>query len=209
MTDEQIEDIMDYLHEYEENPEKVAVISYNGVINIQEALSELLKWREDADKMIRKQKEDNWSIAAACLGLGKSIEEVNAHGSADYVIHDYVIHMAECIAAANELRTFEEGAYFLHFKGGIYQIVAYAEHTENGEKLYIYKCLKPCKGKESSEGKTYARPAEMFVSEVDKEKYPDVPLKWRMTRLPEAVAKEMLEAYNDMMEQQYTNNIKF
>lgn len=56
---------------------------------------------------------------------------------------------------------------YRHFKGDYYLVVDFAYHSESGEKLVIYRSL-------YEEGKLYARPYEMFISKVDKEKYPDV-----------------------------------
>ncbi len=46
----------------------------------------------------------------------------------------------------------------------LYRILAFAQHTENGEKLVIYQALYP-------PYKTCARPYDMFISEVDRQKY--------------------------------------
>ena len=54
----------------------------------------------------------------------------------------------------------------------LYRILAFAQHTENGEKLVIYQALYP-------PYKTCARPYDMFVSEVDRQKYPDIKKKYR------------------------------
>lgn len=58
----------------------------------------------------------------------------------------------------------------------LYEIVGQAEHTESGEQLTIYRPL-------YGEGKLYARPLKMFLSAVDKEKYPGVKQKQRFEKI--------------------------
>ena len=54
----------------------------------------------------------------------------------------------------------------------LYEIVGIAEDTETGTELMIYKALYGTK-------KMYARPLAMFLSPVDREKYPDIRQKYR------------------------------
>lgn len=61
---------------------------------------------------------------------------------------------------------------YRHFKGDYYLVVDVALHSETDEKLVIYRTL-------YGDGKLYARPYDMFMSKVDREKYPDVEQEYR------------------------------
>lgn len=66
---------------------------------------------------------------------------------------------------------------YRHYKGDYYIVEDVARHTETGEELVIYRGL--YNGKKYGQQHLCARPKDMFLSEVDHKKYPDVKQKWR------------------------------
>lgn len=70
----------------------------------------------------------------------------------------------------------QRGKLFRHFKGDLYLLLDIALQTETNETLVIYKAL-------YGNAAVYARPLALFVSEVDREKYPDVAQTYRFELL--------------------------
>lgn len=71
------------------------------------------------------------------------------------------------------------GQIYKHFKGFISVVHDIAKHSETGELLVVYNCFKQYENS-SYLSNIYARPLDMFMSEVDYQKYPEVTQKYRL-----------------------------
>ena len=71
------------------------------------------------------------------------------------------------------------GDIWKHFKGNLYEILECPViHTETREEYVVYRALYGDYG-------VFCRPINMFMSEVDHEKYPDTEQKWRFEKYKE------------------------
>ena len=61
---------------------------------------------------------------------------------------------------------------YKHFKGDYYLVEDVANHSETKEKYVVYRRL-------YGDNSLWIRPIDMFLSEVDHEKYPNVKQKYR------------------------------
>ncbi len=61
---------------------------------------------------------------------------------------------------------------YRHFKGDYYLVEDLANDSETGEEYVIYRKL-------YGDGSLWLRPKGMFLSEVDREKYPDCTQRYR------------------------------
>nr|MDE6421055.1 DUF1653 domain-containing protein [Lachnospiraceae bacterium] len=84
---------------------------------------------------------------------------------------------------------------YRHFKGNCYQILAIAKHAEDATEQVVYQALYP-------PFTIYVRPLSLFMSEVDREKYPSVTQRYRFELISdeEAVPEVRPEALEPVPE---------
>lgn len=70
------------------------------------------------------------------------------------------------------MRKIKINRIYKHFKGNLYIVEDIAIHSETKEQYVIYRSL-------NDNSNLWIRPLKMFMSEVDKEKYPNVTQKYR------------------------------
>lgn len=78
-------------------------------------------------------------------------------------------------------RTLQLGRVYRHFKGDYYLAEALASDSETGRPFVVYRKL-------YGDGSLWLRPLDMFLSPVDKEKYPDAAQEYRfeLVEIPSA-----------------------
>lgn len=74
------------------------------------------------------------------------------------------------------MRTVEKGTTYRHFKGNLYKVIEIAKNTETNEMMVVYQALYGDYG-------IFVRPLNMFLSKVDKEKYPDSNQEYRYEKV--------------------------
>ena len=90
---------------------------------------------------------------------------------------------AQVMHAMNDMNKYERtipkaGEKWMHFKGHVYEIIGFGNHTERMELVVIYQ--------EAGDCTYWVRPLEKFMSKVDHNKYPDEPYKWRFWKVSDA-----------------------
>lgn len=67
------------------------------------------------------------------------------------------------------------GDLYMHFKGHLVEVICVGKHSENETEMVVYRRI--------SDGSIWIRPKDMFLSEVDHDKYPRILQKYRFRKL--------------------------
>ncbi|MBO5171294.1 MAG: DUF1653 domain-containing protein [Oscillospiraceae bacterium] len=70
------------------------------------------------------------------------------------------------------MQTIQIGRIYRHFKGDYYLVEAVAKDSETNADMVIYRKL-------YGDGGLWVRPLSMFLSKVDRDKYPEVSQEYR------------------------------
>ena len=103
----------------------------------------------------------------------------------DRPLGSYHPEQSDCLGG-KMMREFKPGDIVQHFKREmvtepdspqyLYEIISIAKYSETNEDMVVYRAL-------YGDGGIWIRPFEMFMGQVDKEKYPDIKQKFRFEKV--------------------------
>lgn len=84
------------------------------------------------------------------------------------------------------MREIKLNTIYRHFKGDNYLVMDVVIDSETGKDMVLYKGL-------YEDCPTYVRPLDMFLSEVDHDKYPEIEQKYRFEEITIDSVKKVLK----------------
>lgn len=127
---------------------------------------------KDTNNNVHASFQNHYNVSRSLLV--KEVDELLENPNIDLAKLESYFKDDDSTSIANEDRLII-GATYKHFKGKIVRLLNVAKFSEDPTKKFaVYDC---------GENGIYARPLEMFLSEVDHEKYPEVQQKYRFELL--------------------------
>lgn len=122
----------------------------------------------DSDTADNVQTSTNSDLTAGSISTAKETDAES--DKVDKLLSERNLHIGDIVKHFKCETSPEDISKYL------YKIIATASHTETKEKLVIYQAMYPPFA-------TYARPATMFLSKVDTEKYPNISQVYRFEKV--------------------------
>ena len=117
----------------------------------------------------------------SAISIGRKERDVNIEGNEAKASRQAIDTRG--LRAGDIVRNFKREGVSDGSQRYLYRILAFARHTETDEDLVVYEALYPPFG-------TWVRPASLFFSEVNHEKYPQAMARWRFDHAtPEDLAE--------------------
>ena len=114
---------------------------------------------------------DMWPYSSVAHTWLYSDEEGDYYYTPEDQRHYYVMENFEEVFASKFEREVFIDCIYKHFKGTRVKVLHFAMNTETEETMVVYEHLE--------DHKIYVRPYSMFISKVDRDKYPDVEQEYR------------------------------
>ncbi len=95
------------------------------------------------------------------------------------------------------MRELQINMVYRHFKGDYYLVIDVAYNSETKEKYVVYRAL-------YGDNKLWIRPYDMFMSEVDHDKYPEVKQKYRFEEVDITAVNNEKVNDNQSIDKAYT-----
>lgn len=158
---------------------------------LQEAIRDKITTYSDACGMCTNTTKDCDTCGITCMledlnelqRLANRQDAVRPTGTFDKLLHGSDEKIDESVDKRSEvqdsivsIRYNMIGRRYRHFKGSIYIVDGIAVHSETTEPLVIYH-------EEHELNRMWARPLSMFLSPVDKKKYPDATQEMRFEKI--------------------------
>ena len=120
---------------------------------------------------------------SAFYSEAEALDYIQNQIKAEREAHRYIYDVGYGCAAVLTHRSVTPGSVWKHFKGTTATVIDIVKNSETDEDMVLYRCTGNKRAKTNHKDGTYVRPLNMFLSEVDHDKYPNVIQKYRFEKV--------------------------